>query len=134
VGFERITSPINNNPNRTKTIRLVREHNPALASKLPGPAWVVMQTEMLFDMEVMMSLPGAEKNPPVKGLVPKGAFETKSQADAKVREVAEQLVASIPGSRIVDRSILTPGVLSLAVINDRSGNEPVGFSLMASRQ
>ena len=38
VGFERITSPINNNPNQPKTIRLVREHNPTLASRLPGPA------------------------------------------------------------------------------------------------
>ena len=33
VGFERITSPINNNPNQTKTIRLIREHNPTLASR-----------------------------------------------------------------------------------------------------
>jgi len=93
-----------------------------------------MQTEALFDMEVMRNLPGAQANPPVRSLVPKGAFETKSQADARVREVAEQLMASIRGSRIVDRSIMTPGVLCLTVINDRGGDPPVGFSLMASRQ
>lgn len=58
IGFERITSPINNNPNQTKTIRLVREHNPTLASRLPGPAWVIMQTEMLLDMDIMRTLPG----------------------------------------------------------------------------
>jgi hypothetical protein len=134
VGFERITSPINNNPNKTKTIRLIREHNPTRASGMPSPSWVVMQTEALFDMEVMRTLPGATTNPPVKSLVPKGAYETKAQADARVREVSAELMASIRGSRIVDRSIMTPGDLTLAVINDRSGDSPVGFSLMASCQ
>jgi hypothetical protein len=43
-------------------------------------------------------------------------------------------MASIRGSRIVDRSVMTPGVLTLAVINDQSGDPPVGISLMASRQ
>lgn len=71
VGFERITSPINNNPNQTKTIRLVREHNPTLASKLPGPAWVIMQTEMLLDMDIMRTLPGVFTHPPVRSLTPK---------------------------------------------------------------
>jgi hypothetical protein len=89
---------------------------------------------MLFDMEVMLSVPGAEQDPPVRSLVPKGAFETKSQADAKLREVAQELVASIRGSRVVDRSITTPGVLSLAVMNDLSEDPPVGFMLMATPQ
>lgn len=105
-----------------------------MAARLPGPAWVVMQTEMLFDMEVMRTLAGAEFHPPVKSLVPKGSFATQSEANARQRQVVEELVAKIPGSRMVDRSDLTPGVLSLAVINDRSGDPPVGFSLMASRQ
>jgi hypothetical protein len=134
VGFERITSPINNNPNQTKTIRLVREHNPIIASRLPGPAWVVMQTEMLLDMDIMRTLPGAFTHPPVRSLTPKGSFATQNEANTRLQQIAAELVASIPGSRVVDRSSLTPGVMSLAVLNDRSGNPPVGFSLTANRQ
>lgn len=134
VGFDRITSPINNNPNQTKTIRLIREHNPTLASRLPGPAWVIMQTEMLLDMDIMRSLPGGFTNPPVRSLTPKGSFVTQNEANTRLQQIAAELVASIPGSRVVDRSSLTPGVLSLAVLNDRSGNPPVGFSLTANRQ
>jgi hypothetical protein len=134
VCFERITSPINNNPNQTKTIRLVREHNPIIASRLPGPAWVVMQTEMLLDMDIMRTLPGAFTHPPVRSLTPKGSFATQNEANTRLQQIAAELVASIPGSRVVDWSSLTPGVMSLAVLNDRSGNPPVGFSLTANRQ
>ena len=134
VGFERITSPINNNPNQTKTIRLIREHNPILASKLPGPAWVIMQTEMLLDMDIMRTLPGGFTHPPVRSLTPKGSFATQNEANARLQQIAAELVAQIPGSRVVDRSALTPGVLSLAILNDRSGNPPIGFSLTANRQ
>lgn len=104
-----------------------------MAARLPGPAWVVMQTEMLFDMEVLRSLK-EDVSMPIKDLVPKGSFATQSEANARVRQVADELVASIRGARIVDRSNLTPGVLALAIMNDRSGDKPVGFSLMASRQ
>jgi hypothetical protein len=94
-----------------------------------------MQTEMNFDMAAITAVQSLEnKSPPIKSLKPKGSFLKQSQADAKVRQVAEQLKASIRGSRIVDRSALTPGVLSLAIINDQSGEPPRGFSLMASRQ
>jgi hypothetical protein len=94
-----------------------------------------MQTEMNFDMAAITAVQSLEnKSPPIKSLKPKGSVLKQSQADAKVRQVAEQLKASIRGSRIVDRSALTPGVLSLAIINDQSGEPPRGFSLMASRQ
>ncbi|GAB7332086.1 hypothetical protein MBLNU13_g03973t1 [Cladosporium sp. NU13] len=130
VGFERITSPINNNPNKTKTIRLAREHNPTLASRLPSPAWVIM----LLDMDIIQTLPGAFTHPPVRSLIPKGSFATQNEANTRLQQIAAELVASIPDSRVIDRSALTPGVLPLAILNDRSGNPPVGFSLTANRQ
>ena len=91
VGFDRITSPINNNPNQTKTIRLIREHNPTLTSRLPGPAWVIMQTEMLLDMDIMRSLPGGFTNPPVRSLTPKGSFVTQNEANTRLQQIAAEL-------------------------------------------
>jgi hypothetical protein len=94
-----------------------------------------MQTETLFDKEAMAAMQRMEnKSPPIKSLRPKGSFLKQSQADAKVRQIAEELKASIRGSRVVDRSALTPELLTLAVINDQSGDPPQGLSLMASCQ
>jgi hypothetical protein len=94
-----------------------------------------MQTEILFDMAAITAVQSLEnKSPPIKSLKPKGSFLKKSQADERVRQVADELMKSMRGARIVNRSAFTPGVLSLAVINDQSGDLPRGDSLMASRQ
>lgn len=66
---------------------------------------------------------------------PKLDFErVQNEANTRLQQIAAELVVVIPGSRMVDWSALTPGVLSLAILNDRSRNPPVGFSLTANRQ
>ena len=133
--FDRITSPINNNPNQTKTIRLIREHNPAMAASLPGPAWVVLQTEVLLNADTAGILTGPRTTPPpVKSLVPKGTFANQGLANARAHEVVSELAAGIRGARVLDRSYMRPGFLVLHVVNHGSGDPSVAFDVTAILQ
>ncbi|KAK5694691.1 hypothetical protein LTR97_009281 [Elasticomyces elasticus] len=63
AGFEHVTSPIGGHPNKTRKVELIRETNPAMAARLPGPAWCIIVAQVAT---VAMNGPTARHTVPLK--------------------------------------------------------------------
>lgn len=90
-GMEHITSPIDNDQNRTKTCRIIKETNREVKARLPGTAYVVIQTDP--DLETIRSLGGRPPSDgiPVHAMEVHGSFTEQAPAAARARQIAEEM-------------------------------------------
>ena len=123
VGFEHITSPINGDPNRTKTIRLIRKRNPAMAARLPGPAWSVFSIEVATDVQRDASM-DARGDAPVRSMQVHGTFAEEGAAIENARVVTQDLVARTRGGRMFDMS-RAAGTGSAGVIGEEADGRKI---------
>jgi len=103
ASFEHTTSPSTGDPNKTRTVRLISEHNPAVAVKLPGPVWSIIAqevaTEVLGRPEIM-----TRGYVSVRDVRVHGTFEDKGAATETARGLDQELAGRIPGGRVVNRA------------------------------
>lgn len=99
--FDRVTSAINHDPSKTKTVRLIREHNPNMASRLPCTAYPVRSTVPEQDIMAAWGGHSPTGTTAVRSVTLHGTFDNKASADAHAQIVAERLEAQTPGSRLV---------------------------------
>ncbi|KAK5711078.1 hypothetical protein LTR17_018578 [Elasticomyces elasticus] len=99
-----VTSPINGNPNLTKTARILRETNPTILAQVPGPAWYIVVAELAVEIASLGSSdPGASM--PLEDAQVHGTFGEASAANDAARQLAQTIatrergtVAVMPGS------------------------------------
>lgn len=105
LSFEHISSPHKDDTNKTKKIRLVKEHNPALASKLPGESWVVWSGAPALNVIQSPAYNPANEDDlvPLTEAEVHGSFANQSDAIALARQVARGIVAQNPGSQSNER-------------------------------
>ena len=99
-GWTRITAPLGDDPNRTKSEYLTTETNPAMAARLPGTAWYVAVTD--GDVEEMDRRPGVFEQRrfiATRDMEVRGTFDGVEAATVCAREGARELVGSTPHGR-----------------------------------
>jgi hypothetical protein len=92
-----VISPINNDQNRTKTCRILKETNAEVKARLPGPAYYVALSEV--DGEFLRTQP-AEGTTPCSDMSVHGTFLAEGDAIAKAREVADGIKRSLWNARL----------------------------------
>ncbi|KAK3645139.1 hypothetical protein LTR56_009188 [Elasticomyces elasticus] len=101
-----VTSPINCNPNLTKTARILRETNPTMLAQLPGPAWYIVVAEIAVEIApaaIGSSDPRASM--PLEDAQVHGTYGAEAAANDAARQLAQTIatreratVAAMPGS------------------------------------
>lgn len=103
IPFIHITSPINYDPNRTKKVKIVSEHNPAMASRWrshpTAAAHVVGVAEYARDVATTTGNSCA-----FKSIETHGAFADIAEAESHALEVVERLAGQTPRSRSEEHS------------------------------
>lgn len=127
--FEHITSPINNDPNRTKTVRMIRERNAAMAARLPGPAWYVAVSEVAGGVTGANSF-GAV---PMKSIKVRGTFGDAAAANEAARRVAGGLAATLHGGRVVERAAEAGGFMGMVVGQEANADGQTTTSVVEAR-
>ncbi|KAH9827211.1 hypothetical protein Tdes44962_MAKER03021 [Teratosphaeria destructans] len=99
--FTHITSTVRRDPSRTKTLRLLREHNARVLAHLPGTVWYITCVEMDLPAATRAAslAPGPESGMPVKDLRVRGTFDDSGRAIEAARGVAQALVREDQGGR-----------------------------------
>jgi hypothetical protein len=96
--FHHITSPINGDANKTKTLRIISEHNPTMASRLrtdpDTPSYVVVAAEYASDVAAATGNTSA-----LKELVVRDAFEGNAAAETHAQKCARGLMEQTSESR-----------------------------------
>jgi hypothetical protein len=103
-----IRAPINGDTNRIKTIRLVTEHNPVMAARLPGPAWRVFHNEFA-DHAVQAVRDGTPMATTTDGGIPltdltvHGTYSSEAEANEAARSLTQRKLNTVhsyrPGTR-----------------------------------
>ncbi|KAK5138551.1 hypothetical protein LTR08_000139 [Meristemomyces frigidus] len=116
--FGHITSPINNDPNKVKTIRVIKEQNSAMAATLPGPTWYILSTDIdpalayatirgsSLDALVGLAYAAMERSGPallpVEDMMVHGTFGDATAAIEAARRLAHELASRIGGGQDED--------------------------------
>lgn len=103
--IEHITSPINNDQNRTKTCRIARETNAEVKSRLPCVVFVVVSNDIDIELarsEAAFAAP-SDAMPVVRADV-HGTFIDRSSAVERAREVAQEMADGVADGRVVQRN------------------------------
>ncbi|KAK5116575.1 hypothetical protein LTR85_009200 [Meristemomyces frigidus] len=116
---EHITSPINNDPNRTKTLRILKEHNPTMAARLPGPARCIIVAEVATD-QMDNALHTGRVHVPVKDMRVHGTFESEVLAKAAAQRVAEELATRTRRGRVIAQPEGATGAFAALVVGQSS--------------
>ncbi|KAK4953526.1 hypothetical protein LTR10_008124 [Elasticomyces elasticus] len=96
----------NGNPNLTKTARILRETNPTMLARLPGPAWYIVVADIAVEIApaaMGSSDPGASM--PLEDAQVHGTYGAEAAANDAARQLAQTIttrergtVAAMPGS------------------------------------
>ncbi|KAK3627859.1 hypothetical protein LTR56_018975 [Elasticomyces elasticus] len=97
AGFEHVISPIGGHPNKTRKVELIRETNPAMAARLPGPAWCIIVAQVAT---VAMDGPAARHTVPLKDMQIRGTFGSEAAAGAAARTIAQRLADDVGGKMV----------------------------------
>lgn len=113
--IEHIASPVDNDQNRTKTCRIIREQNALMKARLPGTAYVVVSTYVdkeLAESGVHAAVPGTA---PVQEMDVHGTFPDEGSAIERARTVAQGISGQIPNSRLIERGARNGMLCTFAV-------------------
>ncbi|KAK4544584.1 hypothetical protein LTR36_004156 [Oleoguttula mirabilis] len=119
AGAEHVTSPINHDPNRTKTIRVLTEHNPSMAARLPGPAWCVIVAQVAMD-QIDHAAGSSGDHVPVKDVRVHGTFGDEASANEAAQRVAQEFASRVRGGRVVDQRPAATGAFVGGVFGQAS--------------
>jgi len=114
LGFEHVTSPINHDPNKTKTVRVIKEQNPGVAAKLGNPplrAWCVFSSTFALDYAGPRLA-----HAPLKDMWVHGTFESKEAAFEAARKLAQDMAARLRRGRVLEDG-LGQGTQPLCVLS-----------------
>ncbi|KAK5163202.1 uncharacterized protein LTR77_010788 [Saxophila tyrrhenica] len=104
IDIESITTPVHNDQNRVRTCHILREANPTVRARMPGPMYYVASSAILTELAEL--IPHAPDDPsvilPMKDKQVHGSFLDKDEAFAKAREVAREVAAGMEGSGMID--------------------------------
>lgn len=103
VGFEQITVLDRYDPSNKRTVRLMKEKNAQMASRLPADAWVVWSGESGPEITMEWLRHGVEPtHAPVRTATIHSCFDNRTAAVAKAQEVANDFMARTPGSHLFE--------------------------------
>lgn len=105
--MEHITSPMDNDQNRVRTCRIIKEANAEIKARLPCATFVVSSTEV--DTELARSLAAfaaASDALPVVGADVHGTFIDRTPAVERARVVAQEMAGRVPNGRVVERGTM----------------------------
>jgi hypothetical protein len=117
-----VTSPINNDQNRTKTCRIIKGTNAEVKARLPGPAYYVASSEI--DAHDIHTQP-ADGTMPCSDMTLHGTFLDEESATATARQVATGIASSLQNAQMseLDGMNQQPGLVKQFVIYQGLTNE-----------
>jgi len=118
INILHISSPINQNPNRIRTCRILTENNPEMKARLPGLAFSVVSS--VIDVNRARS---SIRGVPVEDMNVHGTFSDAATATASAEHFA-WTVAGGDGSNVQAYPPGTAGAVSTFVVR-RQGNSEI---------
>lgn len=125
---EHITSQINNDPNRTKTCRVIKETNAEMKSRLPGTAYYIVSTETDEALVLQVRAAGGDRSTvsPVTAMGVHGTFADAAPAIDGAREVAQAIADRVDNASVQDMGPKDCFVRAFGIFADSSKLRVVG--------